>query len=236
MDFSEFKRRIGAEPLSTDPELLDARRSAAEFEQAAREAEAFEARLGKALRVKVDEPVLLGEILDIPGRARPAGLRWLAIAASVLLVIGAGGIAWYRASQPGTVQEYVAYHYRHDGADVLSKAKPDFDRTEVNRILARFGMNASPELVSQVSYIKICPTLHGHGAHMVLATAEGPVTVIFMPDTTVTSPVTVRFDKMAARVVALASGSAAIIASPNQPVGDLGALLRNDLTPIAADA
>jgi len=236
MDFSEFKRRIGAEPMSTDPELQDARGSSPEFEQAAREAEAFEAKLGRALQVNVDEQSLLAGILDIPGKARRPDHRWLAIAASVVLAIGVAGIAWYRAGQPGTVEAYVAYHYRHDGAEVLSKARRDFDRTEVNRILARFGMSAAPELVSHISYIKICPTLHGHGAHMVVATAEGPVTVIFMPDTTVTGPLTLRFDDMAARVVALASGSAAIIASPEQPVAGLDTLLRNDLTPVAADA
>jgi hypothetical protein len=45
MNFSEFKKLIGADPWSQDPEVLRARNSAPEFEQAAGDAEAFERKL-----------------------------------------------------------------------------------------------------------------------------------------------------------------------------------------------
>ncbi len=45
MNFSEFKKLIGADPLNRDSETLRARNSAPEFEAAAAEAGAFEEKL-----------------------------------------------------------------------------------------------------------------------------------------------------------------------------------------------
>ena len=45
MNFSEFKKLIGADPWNRDPETMRARNSAPEFETAARDAEAFEGKL-----------------------------------------------------------------------------------------------------------------------------------------------------------------------------------------------
>ena len=42
MNFSEFKKLLGADPRNSDPETLRARESGPEFEEAAAEAEAFE--------------------------------------------------------------------------------------------------------------------------------------------------------------------------------------------------
>ena len=49
MNFSEFKRRLGEDPLNMDDEMLRARQSSPEFERAAAEAEAFERSLSAAM-------------------------------------------------------------------------------------------------------------------------------------------------------------------------------------------
>ena len=64
MNFSEFKKLIGADPLNRDPETLRARNSAPEFEVAAREAEAFEEKLQAALNISAP-PDLLADIKAI---------------------------------------------------------------------------------------------------------------------------------------------------------------------------
>ena len=66
MNFSEFKKLLGADPLNRDPETLHARASGDEFEQAAREAEDFERRLKGALDVAVDSDSLTAEIIAAP--------------------------------------------------------------------------------------------------------------------------------------------------------------------------
>ena len=52
MNFSEFKKLIGADPGNRDAEILLARQSAPEFESAAAEAEAFEEKLQVALNIQ----------------------------------------------------------------------------------------------------------------------------------------------------------------------------------------
>ena len=58
MNFSEFKKLIGADPWNQDPETLRARNSAPEFETAAKEAEAFEEKLQSALRIQAPADLL----------------------------------------------------------------------------------------------------------------------------------------------------------------------------------
>jgi hypothetical protein len=235
MDFSEYKKRLGAEPLSRDSALLEARRSGEEFERAAVEAEALEARIEATLNFPVDDDELLGRVLAIPAAERRPRFSWMARAASILVLLGLVSVAWYQGRQPATVEEYVAWHFQHDGDRVLSMAQPDFDATTVTEIMAGFEVATSPELVSMVRYMKLCPTLHGKGAHMILATESGPVTVIYMPDTVVENATLVRFEGMTGRLIALASGSAAIIRPDGQSLDGLDTLLQGSIAKSTVD-
>jgi len=99
MNFSEFKKLIGADPWNRDPETLRARNSAAEFEAAAAEAEAFEKKLQSALDVQAPLGLLdeIKRIAEQPTRKR----NWmpLAMAASLVLAVGAAGLAWQQSHQ-----------------------------------------------------------------------------------------------------------------------------------------
>jgi len=235
MNFSEFKWLLGAEPLSSDPEVLEARRSGPEFERAAAAAEAFERKLQGALGVGVDEETLLTSLRGIPSQPHILTRAWrsprrLAMAASVLVVLGIAAVALYRAGQPHTLAEYVEAHFNHDGYRFLAEASETFDRTEVNRIMAQFDTQAGPALVGRVNFIKVCPTPQGEGAHMVISSATGLVTVIYMPHTEVSEPTLLRFDEMEARVIALSTGSAAIIGAGDPDFTGIEALLKASIT------
>ncbi len=175
-------------------------------------------------------------MLAIPAIDRRPRFNWMARAASVAVLVGLASLVWYQSNQPETLEEYVAQHFGHDGELVISRASDDFDAGQVNRVLANFDATASDELAGKVGYIKVCPTLHGKGAHMVLASGDGPVTVIFMPDTEVASTTVIRFDAMSAQVVRLERGSAAIITPEGQSVQGIETLLRRSITPRSVDA
>lgn len=64
---------------------------------------------------------------------------------------------------------------------------------------------------------------------MVVSTEQGPMTIFFMPKTTVTDGEMVEFDQMHALLVSLDQGSAAIIGNQSQAVEDLEALIRSSL-------
>lgn len=237
MDFSEFRRRLGAEPLSSDDELLRARKSGPEFEQAAVEAEAFEARLERALAIPVPDN-LLDDLVTISS-AQPENVqtrRWMpvALAASVLIAVGAAGMVWQMNRGYSTVGEYLAAHYEYDGHKLVAKADGHV-AGNVKEILAKFEVEATDELTGMVGFIKFCPTRDGKGAHMVLNTEQGPVTVIFMPTETVTDGESLAFGDMQARLIALQSGSAAVIASGRQDVSRYFAMVRDSIVPVSAN-
>ena len=233
MDFTEFRRRLGAEPLSDDPEVQRARESSPEFEQEAREARRFEDKLVHALRLPEPDG-LIEELQSLPlsGDTSSGPSRWMrmALAASLLLAVGAAGITWNMNRGWDSVEAYVADHYRHDGYSLLEQAN-NATASDVQRMLAALDMEAAPALADIVGVIKYCPTPDGKGVHMVLNTQDGPVTVIYMPETAVTDRESLRFDNVEAVLVELERGSAAIIGAEQQQIADVYSIVQNSIVP-----
>ena len=232
MNFSEFIKLLGADPLNRDPETLRARNSAPEFERAALEVEAFERKLRSAIAVCAPGDDFLENIMTITGTVatRPAVRQnWFAIAASVLIMVGVAGLSWRQAHLLKTIEEYVAVHYQLDGQELIDKARPDFDPKTITRIMASLEMTAGEKLADRIQFIKFCPTLDGRGAHMIVQTDQGLITVIYMPGTTVRDRRIVKFGTMQAYLVALEVGSAAIIGSADQAVSTMDELVRNSI-------
>jgi len=152
-----------------------------------------------------------------------------------VLVAGSLGIVWLQGRQPSDLGQYLLEHYAHDGASLVTRAGASADPGDVARILADFGVEASPPLAGRVRLIKYCPTPDGRGAHMVLASPDGPVHLIYLPATGVTDGQDIRFDGMHAQLVALATGSAAMIAPSSQPLGELEQLVRSSIVPLQTD-
>jgi hypothetical protein len=231
MDFSEFKRRLGAEPRSDDPELLRACESSAEFAAEAQAARQFEDRLERALSLPAPE-ALVDDLMAIGRQRHTARRGWLpmALAASFVIAVGAAGLIWKMTPSWDSVQDYVVDHYRHDGAGTLARvnrAGPD----DVQAMLAAFDVTAAPELEGMIALIKYCPTPDGKGVHMVLKTPEGLITVFYMPGTAVTDREALDFDDVRAVLVELPGGAAAIVAPADQPIEDYYAVVHDSLLP-----
>jgi len=229
MNFSEFKKLLGADPLNRDPETLRARNSAPEFEAAAAEAEAFEEKLRSALLVQPPAD-FLGDIKAIS--QQPAKQRnWvpLALAASLLITVGAVTLVWKQSHQWESVEAYVADHYSHDGSKLVANATEFVAQKDIDKIMAKLGASAGEQLSGRIKFIKFCPTPEGRGAHMVVSTDQGPMTIIFMPEVQVADGEMVEFDQMHAMLVNLEHGSAAIIGEQGQAVESLQAMVRESL-------
>ena len=229
MNFSEFKKLIGADPWSRDPETLRARNSTPEFETAAVEAEAFEEKLQSALLVSPPADLLdnIKGISQQPVQQR----NWmpLALAASLFIAIGAIGMVWNQSRQPEPVEAYLAEHYSHDGSALVANATGNAAEQDIIRIMASLNASADQQLAGRIKFIKFCPTPEGRGAHMVVSTDQGPMTIIFMPRTQVDDRKMVEFDQMHAFLVDLEHGSAAIIGAQSQTVETLEAVVRGAL-------
>ena len=232
MDFTEFLRKLGAEPRSKDPEFLRARQSGPEFEQAAQVAENFERQLERAIGLPAPED-LLGHVKEITRENATAPvLRWrpMAIAAGLLIAVGAAGITWNMNRGWESVDQYLVEHYHYDGDMLLEKSGQE-PADNVETMFARFDMEVRPELARIVSVIKYCPTPDGKGVHMVLNTEEGPVTLIYMPETPVNDRGTLEFDSMSALLVGLEKGSAVLIGSSTQSLSNLYAFVHDSIVP-----
>jgi hypothetical protein len=235
MNFSEFKKRLGVEPRSRDPEILDARKSSARFDAAAVEAAVFEDKLEAVIKVSPPDS-LLGEIQSISGRS-PGRYHWvpLAMAASILLAVGGAGFIWQSRPAWNSVEAYVADHFHHDGLSLLAKAGGTPSLQEINELLSPLGMQMGNGLARQVTLIKYCPTPSGRGIHMVVHTEQGAATILLMPDTRVDDGEMVFFDQQKARLVQLNHGSAAIIGDKPYSLDQIEQSLRVDLSDLALD-
>lgn len=229
VNFSEFKKLIGADPWSRDPETLRARNSAPEFEAAAAEAEAFEEKIQSALRVSPPADLLdsIKGISQQPVQQR----NWmpLALAASLLIAVGAVGVVWKQSLQLDSVDAYLADHYSMDGDDLIAQATGIVAERDITSIMASLNASAEQQLSERIKFIKTCPTPDGTGAHMIVSTDQGPMTIIYMPKTQVDDRRMVDFEQMHAFLVNLDHGSAAIIGKQSQTVESLEAVIRKSL-------
>jgi hypothetical protein len=126
----------------------------------------------------------------------------------------------------------VENHYAYDGPALVARGEGQ-RAANVDEILHQFQVGMTPELSGMVSVIKFCPTPGGKGAHMVLNTEHGPITVIFMPDTEVADGEMLDFDGMQAQLVVLESGSAVVIGTHSQQVADFHTLVQNSFIPLS---
>jgi len=230
MGFSEFKKHIIADPWSQDPAIVRARESDPRFEQAALEAQSLNKKLESAVSIPAPEGLLedIKTIVHSPTSQR----RWLpwAMAASILIAIGAFSIGWKQTHQWDSVEDYLVDHYSHDGERLMGEATGPVSAAEVEQIMASLNATAGQSLTGMVKLIKYCPTPDGRGAHLVVSTDDGPMTIVFMPKTRVTDGEILEFDQKHAYMVNLDHGSAAIIGRSEQPVGKLQTLVRNSIT------
>jgi len=229
MNFSEFKKLMGADPLNRDAETARARHSSPEFDAVASEAEAFEEKLQAAVLFSPPEDLLnqIKGISEQPIRQR----SWipLALAASLLVFVGAAGLVWKQSHQWDSVEAYVMDHYSHDGSAVIAKAGENLSGQDISKILVKLDARADEQLSSVITFIKFCPTPDGRGAHMVVNTDQGPMTIIYMPETQATDGEVIQFDQMQASLVNLEHGSAAIIGNKSQNFDSLIVMVRDSL-------
>lgn len=228
MKYSEYTTRLGADPYADDPEMQEAHNSGPEFEAAKAESDRLEKRLRDTLVFKVS-PKLTNELLQANTQKWSTRHPALALAAGVLLFIGA--MAIFNTRQPPSLplMDYVSEHYAHDGISITGEPS---NPAAARQVFEELGIQATDVLLKQINFVKKCPTPNGVGAHMLVATDTGMAQVIFMPDSPIDNEQVFAFSDRRAQLVSLGSNSAAIITAPGQSTETIGALLRTSLRAI----
>lgn len=187
MKLAEFKRKLMTDPHSNDAEFLAAREKDEEFARLAADSAQFEDKLEKALQVsvpdKLAEDILLRQSMETSSSRRGMPV-FLAAAAALVMAVGVSVFVLFDtdATAHQDLNEYLAWHWELDGpvAMTTSHHQPS-DGEQIRRIFGDLGVHVEHELMESIRLAKFCPTPDGAGAHVVLETADGPVTMFYMP-------------------------------------------------------
>lgn len=238
MNLLEFKRRLMTEPGNRDPEFVAARNLGAGFAVAAAESDRFERSLKQALAVpappRLAEEIILRQSSEATHTAIPDRMRLFAVAAALALTVAVGSIVFIeRGPGPQALEQHLAWHWQLDGAHALEvSARSPTGSQQVRQVFSELGLHVEDELIERVRLSKFCPTPDGAGAHVVLETDDGPVTLLFMPRTQVPeAPLTVEIaNGMEAFVVNLARGSLAVVAETGRDMPALAEEIRRQVS------
>jgi hypothetical protein len=238
MNLAEFKRRLMTDPHSRDPAFLAARKKSAEFARLAAESDAFESQLRKALQVPVPDKLAEDILLRQSMSTTPSPRKWplfLATAAALVLSVGVSVFVWLDSDAPAShdLAEYLAWHWELDGPAAMSASHgPASEAEHIRRIFGDLGVHVEHDLMDSIRLAKFCPTPDGAGAHVVLETADGPVTMFYMPRSQAReAPRQVELpDGMVGWLVNLERGSMALIAEADRDTRELADEIQRKLS------
>lgn len=209
MNCIDFRREALAQPLRLAPAAEEHAGGCSACRAFLERQRELDAELYDALRVPVPDG-LSDRVLVAQGirqRKRP----WLwALAASVMLAIGIGIAARPLLSGRELAGEALAHVTEEPQSFRISnRHAPDLLAVE----LAAQGVRLASAL-GEVTYAQLCPMAAGKARHLVVATAQGPVTLLLLPgDTARRRRVLMQADGMTAIALPASKGSIAIVAS-----------------------
>lgn len=173
---------------------------------------AFEGELRRGLEVPVPaglEERLLGTLpmsgsAEAPPRDRR---RFLAAAAATACALGLGLYAWRSRDDP-MAMACINFVMKDEAKSIMMGAMP---RADAARILADSLPVERLDGIGKVMHIGPCPFQGGTAYHVVLMVPQDKVTLLIMPDTSMSTRTRATHDGMYASVVPLRKGSVGIV-------------------------
>ena len=177
MKHDEFRRLFGANPKRTEPEVLEHRASCPDCAKYAADME------------RIDQMVL--GALDVPVPAsgpKPWEVQrrtpWLAIAASILVIIVAGATWWTGQRREQLIVEVVKHADRE--RDVLIVSDKRVAEEKVQHTMAKAGAHMSSALPFSIA--RTCKIRGVVAPHFVMQTTDGAVAILLLSKERVLMP------------------------------------------------
>lgn len=179
MNCEQLRTIVGAEPNTTDPEVLAHIRQCPECTRYREEMQAMDRLIYRALSIDAPAEKSAAQILSAPQQERGPDRVWR-MAASVLvgLLIGAMGL-WLLTPRESFAQEAIT-HMRHEQASMV-RTSTTVDDTRLEQIFAAARLRLKPG-ATHVSYAQSCEFRGQQIPHLVVQTEQGPVTVLVVTD------------------------------------------------------
>ena len=205
-----FRRAVGADPKSAEPQVLEHAAVCPACAQYRREMLSLDGLLHRALAIEVPETAAQPQPASVQAErtAKRRFAPWFALAASVVLATGIGFGLWTtlpRESLAVTVVEHLSHEPE---AMVATSAR--VAPFALDEVLAKGGIRLRDGLQG-VSYARSCP-IRGHAVpHLVVQTERGPVTVLVMANEPLADEVKLDGTGLEGTIVPAGRGSIAII-------------------------
>jgi len=222
MNCAQYRRAILADPRDANPELRLHRDGCRECLGYTDRLLRFEGRLERAMCVNIPAGGAASVVpLRTPALRRASSSRrgWLAMAASVLILVAVAGSLWLAEPHSSLAADVVA----HMAGEPQAWARTDIPvpPPELAQALADARVQLDPK-AGMVSYARSCLFRSHHVPHLVVQTEMGPVTVMVLAHESVSKPE--RFDEQGYHGVILpvaGHGSLAVLARGQSPGPDM---------------
>jgi hypothetical protein len=215
MTCSEVRHAIGADPQGTNAALAAHLRDCAGCSAYQREMLELDARIARALALPVT--------LAAPARAAP---RWntpqpLALAASLLLVVGVGLATFVTQSGNALASQIVAHVAHGDEPMDWAPLRP-VPSAAVTYALRRSGVQLDG-LAGEVVYAQSCWFRNHFVPHLIVRTPRGDVTVLLLTEEHVWKKRRFAQDGLKGILVPAQRGSIAVLSQADADVGAIAA-------------
>jgi hypothetical protein len=177
MNCEQFRTLVGAEPNSTDPEVLAHVEQCPDCARHRAEMQAMDRLIYRALAVDAPVEKSAAQVLS-PPQAGPARVWRMAASVLVTLLVGATGL-WLLTPRESFAQEAIT-HMRHEQASMV-RTSETVDDARLEEILAAARLKLKPG-AARVSYAQSCEFRGQQIPHFVVQTEQGPITVMVVTD------------------------------------------------------
>ena len=218
MDDLEFRRRAYAEPDCQDKDFIDYKNKSIENTHFVDELNLLDETLKSAIQIKPPEDLLervkLKQALELHQLNRQR-YRYFSLAASVVLVLI---MTYIYQPEVGikpheTLTASILEHIYHE-LDHLQEQQ-NKSLAQVNTLLSDIGVNMSV-LVGDVNYLGSCDIANKKGVHMVVQGSIGPITVMVLPDISVSDKQIISDKRFRGLIVPKGKGSIAIVGEKSE--------------------
>ena len=181
MDELEFRRRIYADPETTDSDVVEAAKADESKRSFWNEQKQLDIQFKQALKVEVPDDLasklIWQQSADEFTRYKRRSRWYVAMAASVAFTIGIGLTMWYH--QPLSIGGQALAHMQYAEMEHAHSLLP-VDLNMVNAKLASFGGSLS-EMLDGIEVANYCHLSTVRSLHLIVNTPQGKMSVFVVP-------------------------------------------------------
>ncbi len=178
MNCEQLQTIVGAEPNSTNPEVLAHIEHCPACARYREELQAMDRLIYRALAIEAPAEKSAAQLLAAPPEQQPTRVWRMAASVLVAVLVSAMGL-WLLSPRESFAEEAIT-HMKHEQFSMI-RTSETVDDERLKQILAASRLRLKPG-AAHVSYAQSCPFRGQHIPHLVVQTEQGPVTVLVVTD------------------------------------------------------